>query len=429
MYISTHAHLNRRSFLKGIGVSLSLPFLDAMIPAFAQAPKGGDVPRRFMALNASLGFHGPNFFPTGAGRDYVASPYMEVLKELRNEFTVFSGLSHSDQAGRDGHSSEWTWLTSAKRPGLGGFKNTVSLDQMLARHIGLKTRHPYLVLVNAGTSLSWTDSGVEIPGESSPAKLFKQLFMEGTPAEMKEQVVGLQRGRSILDTVSGEAKKLQRDLGKRDQEKMDQYLTSVRDLEARLVQSEDWVRKPKPKVEVAVPTDITNRNDAIGRTRMMLDLVALTLQTDSTRTITYNMGGLGSVPVIEGVQTAWHELSHHGKDPKKLEELKLVEAAEFGVLRDFMAKLKGIQEGGHSMLDTTSILFGSNLGNANSHDWHNLPVLLAGGGFKHGQHLVFDEKNNLPFANLFVQIAHRMGVEAEAFGSSTKSSLPGFEMA
>ncbi|MGB8168598.1 MAG: DUF1552 domain-containing protein [Chthoniobacteraceae bacterium] len=429
MHIATHAHVSRRSFLKGLGISLSLPLLDAMTPAFAQAAAKATAPRRFIAMNASLGFHGPYFFPQGAGRDYVPSPYLDVLKDLRRDFTVFSGLSHAEQSGANGHTSELTWLTSAKRPGLAGFKNTVSLDQFIAGKVGVQTRFPYLALSNGGSSLSWTDSGVQIPGESSPSKLFKQLFLDGTPDEVNQQVAGLQRGRSILDTVLGEAKKLHRELGKRDQEKLDQYFTSVRDLESRLVQNEAWARKPKPKIDAHPPTDITNRNDAIGRTRMMNDLVVLALQTDSTRTITFSLGGLNSVPVIEGVQNDWHNLSHHGQDEKKIEELKLIELAEFGALRDFLTKLKAAQENGRSLLDSTAVLYGSNLGNASAHDWHNIPVLVAGGGFKHGQHLAFDTKNNLAFANLFVALARHMGVETDTFGYSTKPGLPGFEPA
>jgi hypothetical protein len=305
----------------------------------------------------------------------------------------------------------------------------VSLDQFIAGKIGLETRFPYLALANNGSSLSWTDSGVQVPAELSPAKIFKQLFIEGTAAEVKEQVAGLQRGRSILDTVRGEAKKLHRELGRRDQEKLDQYLTSVRDLETRLVQNEAWTRKPKPKVDVPPPTDIANRNDAIGRTRLMNDLIVLALQTDSTRTITYNLGGLNSVPVIEGVQNDWHNLSHHGQDPAKISELRLIEIAEFGAFRDFLSKLKSLQENGRPLLDTTAVLFGSNLGNASAHDWHNLPILVAGGGFRHGQHLVFDTQNNVRFSNLFVAIARRIGIDVSSFGSSDGIGVKDFEPA
>lgn len=428
MHIATHAHLSRRAFLKGVGVSLGLPLLDAMTPAFAQAATKSAAPRRFLAMNATLGFHAPFFFPKDTGRGYTPSTYLELLKDLRDDFTVFSGLSHAEQSGTSGHSSELTWLTAAKRPQLAGFKNSISLDQLIAERIGLETRFSSMVLSNSNQSLSWSANGVQIPGEQSPAKLFRQLFIAGTPAEVNEQVDRLRRGRSILDTVRDEARKLQRDLAHHDQEKLDEYLTSVRDLEARLVQNESWVRKPKPKVDAKPPTDIADRNDAIGRTRLMNDLIVLALQTDSTRTITYNLGGLNAVPVIEGVENDWHQLSHHGQDEHKIEELKLIELAEFRALGDFLAKLKAAQEDGRPLLDSTAVLFGSNLGNASAHDWSNLPILVAGGGFRHGQHLAFDAKNNTALSNLFVQLAQHMQVETDQFGYSTQAGVTGFEM-
>ncbi|MEZ0263082.1 MAG: DUF1552 domain-containing protein [Phycisphaerae bacterium] len=429
MNIITRTHLDRRTFLKGLGVSLALPMLDAMSPALARAAGAPAAPRRFIAFNSGLGFHAPYFFPTGTGRDFKDSVYTEVLKDLRGDLTVFSGLSHPEQSGANGHSSALTWLTAARRPGLAGFKNTVSLDQLLAAKLGPRTRFPYLTLTNGGESLSWTASGVQIPAENSPSKLFKQLFFDGTPEEVNRQVADIDRGRSILDTVNGEARSLHRNLGKRDQDKLDQYLTSVRDLEARLVQNRDWARKPKPKVDTAPPTDIANRNDLVGRTRLMHDLILLAFRTDSTRTITYGVRGETNVPLIEGVSNDWHQLSHHGMNETKIEELKLIELAEFTLLRDFLQQLKSAQEDGRPLLDTTTVLYGSNLGNASSHDWTNLPILVAGGGFRHGQHLAFDKKNNVPLANLFVSIAHRMNVEIDAFGSSTKPGVSGFEIA
>lgn len=429
MHIATRAHLSRRTFLKGLGISLSLPMLEAMTPAFTRAAAIPAVPRRFIGISSGLGFHAPYFFPKESGREYTPSPYLEVLKDLRNDYTVFSGVSHPEQSGANGHSSSLTWLTSAKRPGLAGFRNTISLDQMISAKVGTQTRFPYLALTNGGGSLSWTDSGVQIPGEASPAKVFSQLFLEGTPEQIAEQTAGLQRGRSILDTVRGEAKKLHRGLGKRDQEKLDQYLTSVRELEGRLVQNEEWLRKPKPKIDAEPPTDIEDRKDIVGKARLMHELMVLALRTDSTRSITYSLGGSFFVPLVDGVTTDWHNLSHHGMNENKIEELKLIELAEFRSLRDFLVQLKSAQEDGQSLLDRTTVLFGSNLGNASAHDWTNLPILLAGGGFKHGQHLAFDRKKNVPFANLFVSIAQRMGMEIDSFGSSTKAGIPGFEAA
>ena len=236
-------------------------------------------------------------------------------------------------------------------------------------------------------------------------------------------------GRSILDTVLGEARKLEREVGKRDREKLDEYLTSVRNLEVRLQESENWVQKPKPKGEAEVPRDITDKADAIGKQKLMNDMIVLALQTDSTRTITFQLAGMNSVPAIEGVSQDWHNLSHHGKDPEKIEELAIIEEAQFDVFDEFLAKMKSVREEDGTLLDNTSVLYGSNLGNASSHDWRNLPVILAGGGYRHGSYIAHDETNNTPFANLFVSIARNMGVEIDQFGSSTATGITGLERA
>ncbi len=396
--------------------------LDAMTPAFGAA---GKAPMRFVAMCAGLGYHAPFLFPEKTGKNYGSTPYLDALKQHQNDFTVISGLSHPEQNGNNGHASEQTWLTSAKRPGLAGFKNSISIDQLIAREIGLKTRYPYLALSNGGNSLSWTASGVPLPGERSPAKLFKLLFVEGTKDEKNAQIRKLKRGRSILDTVLGEARSLHKNLGHNDQEKLDEYLSSVRDLETQLQQSEGWVNKPKPKVSAKAPTDIADRADIIGKLNLMYDLITLAVQSDSTRTITYSIGGMNAAPTIKGVSNDWHGLSHHGKDETKINELKIIELAEFKAFNTFLAKMKAKKEGGSSLLDNTQILFGSNLGNASSHSWRNLPIILAGGGYRHGQHLAHDEKDNTHFANLFVQMAQKMDLDLFSFGSSDAESISG----
>lgn len=435
-HLSVKPHISRRAFLRGSGAMLALPWLEAMVPAFAtraQAATATTPPRRFLAMCYGLGFHGPNLFPEQAGRDYALTPYLEALKEHRSDFTIFSGLSHEEQNGANGHTSELTWLTTAKHPGLPGFRNTISIDQLLIEKVNPDTRFPSLILNvgGAGDSMSWTSNGVNLPSEGSPSKVFAQLFVNGTPAEVQAQLRELKRGRSILDTVNGEAKKLQRELGKRDQEKFDQYLTSVRELETRIHANEAWAQKPKPKVDAKPPTDVQDRTDIIARTRLMHDLMVLAFQTDSTRFITYKAGGMNAVPKIEGVKQDWHNLSHHGQDEHKIDELTIIERAEFAEMSRLLGLLKGAKEGGRTLLDQTIVLAGSNLGNASSHSWRDVPVLVAGGGFKHGQHIVAGGKgnDNARFANLFVQIAHRLDVGIEKFGSSNGPTVKGFELA
>ncbi|NND99418.1 MAG: DUF1552 domain-containing protein [Pirellulaceae bacterium] len=426
--------LSRRHFLRGTGAAaIALPFLDAMGPTLGQrvlaATPETPSPKRFVAMCATLGFHVPFLFPDKEGMDFTATAYLSKLKDHRDQLTVISGLSHPEQQGNNGHASEMTWLTSAQRPGLAGFRNTISLDQVIADQIGFHTRYPYLALSTSGRSMSWTSNGVEIPGMSSPAKLFKALFIQGTPQEIENEVRGLKRGRSILDTVAGRARELDDSLGHRDQEKIDEYLTALRDLELRLQQSEGWVRRPKPKVDVQPPQDVQDKADAIAKQRLLYDLIVMALQTDSTRTVTYQLSGMNAVPKIEGVSSDWHGLSHHGKDPEKIDELRRIEEAEFVVFNEFLTKLSAIQENGKSLLDHTAILYGSNLGNASAHDWHNLPTIVAGGGFQHGSYLAHDEKNNTPLANLFVTLAQRMGVQTDQFGSSTAAGIRGLDFA
>ncbi|MGB0761925.1 MAG: DUF1552 domain-containing protein, partial [Rubripirellula sp.] len=256
--------MDRRQFLRGAGTCIALPLLDAMVPSTAQAATG-KVATRFVAMNAGLGFHAPFLFPKTEGLEYELTPYLEEIRNHRQNFTLFSGLSHPDQNGSNGHASSMTWLTSAPRPGLAGFKNTISLDQLMARHVAGQTRVPFLALSTRGSSLSWSANGVQIPAQTSPAKLFQQLFMVGTVQEVNGEVRKLHRGRSILDTVLKDATRLNESLGQRDRQKLEEYLTSVRELENRIGQSESWVRKPKPKVTVQQPKDIEDSNDVLAR--------------------------------------------------------------------------------------------------------------------------------------------------------------------
>ena len=430
-HITRRGHLapiQRRQMLRSAGAAaIALPLLESMqSSATAHGCSGGAVPRRTVVMNAGLGFHAPHLFPEQEGRLTAATPYLRKLKDNLDKISLFSGLSHPDQQGNNGHASSLTFLTSAPRPGLAGFRNSISLDQLIAQRIGHLTRYPFLALsTRGGSSLSWTSSGVSIPGQSSPSKLFQAMFVDGTKEEVDKEIAALRRGRSILDTVSGRAREIENQISKRDRRKLEEYLSSIRDLERRLQQSEGWIRKPKPQVEAEQPDDIADQNMAIERQRLLYGLIALTLQTDSTRTVTFELGGLNSVPKIPGVSNDWHNLSHHGKDPDKIAELRLIEEAEFVVFNEFLTKLRGIEEDGQSLLDHTAVLFASNLGNASSHDWHNLPIVVAGGGYKHGSYVAHDEKNNTPLANLFVSLAQRMGLEVDSFGSSTAVGIRG----
>jgi hypothetical protein len=410
-------NFDRRRFLRASGVSLALPWLESLAPLRAAAPPAA-LRRRMVCICTPLSLHPANFFPAKAGKDFKLSPYLEVLKEFRNDFTVISGLSHPDVG--HSHDSIFSFLTAAPHPERrAGFRNRISLDQFAAEKIGGATRFPCLPLSCEGFSLSWTQSGAIVPSDSFPSSVFARLFIEGRPEEAAAQKRRLRDGQSILDRVRGEAKMLGRDLGSADREKLDEYFTSVRELELRLARAEEWAKKPKPKVKAKPPRDITNAADLIGRARLMFDLIHLALETDSTRLVTLMLMGTSQVPPIDGVNQGHHDLSHHGKDPDKIAQLGKIELAKMKALGEFLAKLKRTKEGPATLLDQTMVFFSSNLGNASTHSVDNLPVLLAGGGFQHGRHLAFNRKKAPPLSNLYVTMLQRLGIKTNQFGSST----------
>jgi hypothetical protein len=406
--------ISRRTFLRSAGVTLALPFLEATTSA-APAAK---IPRRMVCICTPLGVHPSNFFPEKPGKDYASTPYLDVLKDFRTDSTVISGLSHPDVG--SSHDSIYSFLTAAPHPEQrAGFKNSISLDQFAADHIGGETRFASLPLSCEGFSLSWTRSGAIVPSDSWPSSVFARLFLEGRPDEVQAQTRRLRDGQSILDTVREQSKSMEKGLGVNDKEKLDEYYTSVRELEQRLARAEEWSKKPKPKVDAKPPQNIASSADIVGRARLMFDLIHLALQTDSTRLITLMLLGTSLVPPVAGVSLGHHDLSHHGQDPKKIDQLKAVEIEKMKTFRDFLQKLKDTKEEGETLLDRTSVFFSSNLGNASNHSTKNLPVLLAGGGFKHGQHLAFDPAKPPPLSNLFVSMLQRTGIEVDRFGSST----------
>ncbi|HSI11119.1 MAG TPA: DUF1552 domain-containing protein [Chthoniobacter sp.] len=429
-FISTKRVCSRRQFLRSTGVALALPFLDAMIPAFARDAKVLP-PRRVLAVCNNLGLVPEKFFPEKAGRDYTLSPYLEELRDNREEFTVFSGVSHPDVDG--GHPADNCFLTAAPHPGSGGFRNTISLDQFAAERIGHLTRFPSLTLgvnVQQGLrSLSWTGTGALIPCEEKPSEVFKRLFLNGTPQQVAEQERKLALGQSIMDAVAGQAKSLQRDVGARDKERLDQYFTGVRDLEKRMAMAREWERKPKPIVKATMPKDPEGPREYMEKVRLMYDMARLAFENDSTRLITLMLDSVNSPAIeVEGQNTTdgYHNLSHHGKSPTKLAQLEMIDREHMKLLSSLFTELKTAHEGTDRLLDRTMILYGSNLGNANTHVTTNLPVLFAGGGFKHGQHLLFDRERNYPLPNLFVTMLQRLGIEASQFATST-GTMKGLE--
>ncbi len=433
-FIATRPTLSRRQFLRSTGIVLSLPLLDSVLPTFSRAASAAAAkkPRRLLAICNNLGLLPDQFFPTQTGRDYALSPYLQHLAHHRDDFTVFSGVSHPDVDA--GHPADVCFLTAAPHPGSGGFRNTISLDQYIAERIGHETRFPSLTLgvnVQQGQrSLSWTASGALIPCEEKPSDVFRRMFVQGSPAEVAAQLRKLERGQSILDAVGSQAKDLQRGVTARDRDRLDQYFTSVRDLEQRMQMSRAWEHTPRPVVHVPEPLDPASPKAYMEKVKLMYDMARLAFETDSTRSISLLLDSVSS-PAIEfgdhKLSDGYHNLSHHGKSEAKLSQLKTVDEWHMKLLAELFTELKSIQEDGEPLLDRTMILYGSNLGNANTHVTTNLPTLFAGGGFRHGQHLGFDKEHNYPLPNLFVSMLQRMGIETDKFASAT-GTMRGLQM-
>ena len=422
-HIADRRTLSRRTFLRGAGVAMSLPILDSMTPVFARA-KEPKTPQRMLAICNNLGLLPDRFFPVEGGTNFTLSPYLNELKDHRKNFTVLSGVSHP---GVDGsHSSDVSFLTCAPHPGGGGFRNSISLDQFIAGKIGHMTRFPSLTLgVNASIgrrSLSWTDAGVLIPCENRASSIYKKLFLQGTKEEIERQISKLQLGESIMDTLAKKSKSLARRLSASDRDRLDQYTTAVREAEKRLVMARAWEHKAKPTTPIGIPSDPSNRNAFMQMTNLMYQMITLAFQTDSTRSITLLLDGNNS-PAIKVAGTkitdGYHNLSHHGMNQDKLEQLNAIDRSQMKLFGELIQNLKNIDEGKSNLLDNSVLMYGSNFGDANKHTTTNMPILVAGGKLKHGQHLAFDRSNNYPLPNLFVSMIQSMGIEIDKFATST----------
>jgi hypothetical protein len=415
----------RRRFLRGLGVTLALPALESMTPVFARAA-ARTPPKRMLLISNNLGVLPQHFFPKDNGAGYIAPRYLQELTAFRNDLTVFSGLSHPAVTG--GHSTENCFLTAAREPTRSGFRNSISLDQFAMEKLGQQTRFPTLNLgVNidqANRSLSWTRDGVLLPAEDSPSALFRKMFIQGDAQDVALRLKRLEERGSVLDVLRDDVRGFERGLGAADRSRLDQYLTSVRELEERLAVSGEWEHKPTPETKAAPPQDIADKARFFPKVQLMLDMARLAFETDSTRIVTLMVDGFAT-PVFEidaqqRTRDGYHNLSHHGQSKEKLAELEKVDLQQMRHLRDLFSALAGTPiTDGARLLDQTMVLYGSNLGDANVHNCTNLPILLAGGGFRHGQHLGFKRDDNKPLSNLFVSMLQNMGIESDTFGSST----------
>jgi hypothetical protein len=429
--------------LRATGAGIGLPLLDAMLPTLGRRARAeaaspspsASSPKRLLAIHVPLGMMPQFFFPeTPTAADATeasspSSPYLDLLADHRSHFTSFSGISHPDVDGN--HHAAQCFLTGAPGPGRPSFRNSLSLDQFVAEKIGLDTRFPFLALSvrksdHYSDTLAVSRAGVDIPAESSPRALYRRLFVAGTPEEQVASLRRIRAGGSVLDLVLDKKGRLERAVSPADRNRLDQYFTSVRDLEQRLQRSIEWEHRPKPQVDYAEPQDIADAARVIEKSRLMFDLVRLAFETDSTRVVTLSLSTFSIVAAVPGVKNETHELTHHGGDTGKIAELKKLEEAQLQTFGELLAAFRGSGEQGQSLLDQTALLYGSCLGNANSHSNRNLPIILAGGGFRHGGHLAFNADRNEPLANLFVSMLQRLGIEADSFASST-GTLRGLE--
>ena len=413
-----HNPISRRAALKASGIAIALPLLESMKPAIGHEHTAP--PKRMVLICNALGLHSPSLFPKTPGADYANTEYLELLKEHRSDFTLFSGLSHPDQNGKDPHDTKMTWLSAARNPGLGGFKNSISVDQYAATKLGHVTRFPSISLSsNSQESQSYTSNGVMLPADNKPSAVFAKLFLDGTPQDLRRRREHLADGRSILDAVAEQTKSLKKQTSSPDRRQLDEYFAAIRAAETELAESEAWLDRPKPRIDTKPPQDITDSADLIGRVRSLINLIPLILQTDSSRVVTVMIQDHLVVPRIQGVTAEHHNLSHHGQDPQKIEQLKIIETEIVKCFADLLSRLAQPSESDGRLLDQTSVLFGSNLGNANAHDPSNLPIILAGGGYGHGRYVAYDKRNNIPLCNLFVSLLSKMGIETASFATST----------
>ncbi len=419
--------MNRRCFvLKTLGATLALPWLPSLRGAAAEAqpflkPAKGAGPgaRRFVAIGNLLGFQIKQLFPSKPGRDYEKTTLLEPLWENRSRMTVYRGLDHGVKGG---HFAVHSYLSGVLNSEAQSRPNgNVTLDQYLADEVGYETRFPSLTVgseggIHGGCQIAWTKSGVRVPPITGPAELFERLFVGDSEERRARRVQENSLQASILDSVREEGRWLSRQVNQEDRAKLDEYLTSVRDVEKRLELRQRWTHHPKPQAPFEKPR---NRN-AVEDLPLLYELIALALQTDSTRIATLEIGG-DFMPQHLGIKKDHHGLSHHGNDEQSIASLIILEKYQIEHFNKFLTRLSSLQDGERTLLESTTVLFGSGMGDANVHKNSDLPIILAGGGYRHGEfrELPSQGPGKVPLCNLFVDIAQRMGVEVDAFGNST----------
>lgn len=381
---------------------------------------------RMVCLGYNYGIEPTSFFPTEAGKNYVMPRYLQSFEDIRDRFTVFSNLDHPGVKG--GHNAVHAFLSGVlaneakDRPG-----RNVSIDQMAADYVGSDTRYASLQLdiggaksIKAWTRISWTRNGVPAPPITDLRQVFDGLFQETSDSQKKRLARSNKLNSSILDVVMEDAALLKKRLNTSDLDKLDEYFTSIREVEKRLNMSEDWLNTAKPVVDYKLPDPLPIY--FVEKVPLYYDLIKLALQTDSTRVVSFAVSEWDGPSGLDGVDQGYHTLTHHGRDETRLDQLGKVEDFLMKSQGDFIRSLDSVGvEGGKTLLDKTMVLSGAGMGNASSHSNVKLPLMLAGGGFKHGEHKRFPDQNNqrTPACNLYLSMLQRFGLEVEQFGTSS----------
>lgn len=423
--------VNRRSMLRGTGGSLmALPALEA----FAESGSDDQSPMRLVCIGINFGMVPQLFFPTDFGKNYVSTPRLKPIEHLRDDFTIFSGLDHGVNA-QGGHGGVHAFLSGVLSKNSAGMPEAnISLDQKAAQLIGSKTRYASLQLASGNDvnhMLSWNASGVAIPPMTDIESIYRLLFQQ-TPVESNNRTrQRMNSQRSLLDLVKNDMRSLSMRVGARDRRKLDQYSESVRAVERRIGQAKEWLDRPKADVNYKLPRN-ANQLDFVDRVPLYYDLMSLALQTDSTRVISLALADIGANYGGFNITRGYHQLTHHGKVPEYIKELSVIEQFHMEQFGRFLDNLSSMHDGvGHRLLDRTMVLFGSGMGNASSHSNKNLPIILAGGGFRHGEHRSYfkdDRRKASTLAGkLFVSMLQRFGVETDSFNAA-KGTLSGFEL-
>ncbi len=430
--------INRRYFLRAAGITLALPLLESLstkvlgsglaVGGQRATTVSGQRPMRMVCIGNMLGFYQPAFFPKIAGQNYDLPLLMQPMEPVRKDFTVFTGLDHGVKGG---HFAIHSFLSAVRQVDAKGMPDgNISLDQLAAETVGGATRFPSLTIgsedgLHGGCMMCWTRSGTRVPPIPGPKELFRKLFIGESARDQSLMADRLHLRGSILDAVNGDAKSLGKQLGQRDREKLDEYFTSVRDVEKQMELNQRWAHVPKPKPGIPEPVNTNFVSDL----PVLYDLIALALQTDSTRIATLEIAG-GFESAAFGLRKGYHALSHHGQVEENIAGLLKVEKYQMEQFARFIAKLRSIDDGDGKLLDHTMVLFGSGMGNANAHTNANLPMIFAGGGYQHGEHKLFPNTGTgrVPLSNLYLTMLQRFGLEVDRFGLST-GTLRNLELA